>query len=102
MTDPLRHETFEGQEGSIFTVHVNESESLDIELIEIALREFPGQYAFSILFKGPQEVYFEQGQYSVVHDQLGEMSLFLVPIMNSSAQPGMLYEYIVNNLVETD
>lgn len=67
--------------------------SVDTELAEVA--EHPGgargtlRTPFSVLFHGPLQPVLPQGIYHVVHEQLGEMDLFLVPVgPDEPAAPG--------------
>ena len=54
------------------------------------IREDP----FSLLFRGPNEMTLDQRIYSMKHDTLGELALFIVPI--SQDANGMVYESLIN------
>ena len=45
---------------------------------------------FSVLFRGPADAVLPQGTYTVVHGDLGELALFLVPLGPDG--DGMRYE----------
>ena len=100
MADALRHETYAGHEGSIFTVHVNEEESLDLELVDVSVKEFPGQYAFSVVFRGPSDRFFPQSSFKVEHQELGELEMFIAPINYKGNRDGIHYEFVVNRLLD--
>ena len=52
---------------------------------------------FSLIFTCPALPWLPQGTYSLVHDGLTELSLFLVPI--GSASEGMRYESVFSRFV---
>jgi len=47
---------------------------------------------FSIYFAGPRDVLVKQGTYRLRHEQLGEMSIFIVPV--AQAAGGFEYEAV--------
>ena len=51
---------------------------------------------FSLLFRGPEGVSFEQQILTVAHDDIGEHAIFLVPLGPDVKRddPGMLYEAV--------
>ena len=102
MTDIYRHETYEGREGEIFTIHADDNQSIELKLVELSQFEYPHQYAFSVVFRGPEDRYVLQGTYKVEHAELGKLEMFLVPIMYPSREPGVYYEFGVNQLLEFD
>lgn len=77
----LQLEDFSGRVGETFRL-VDGEETVDIELIEAV--SVPGKAfsrpPFSIVFRLPEEFAQEQQTRRIVHDGLGEMDLFLVPI----------------------
>ncbi len=64
------------------------------ETIETALVEVSDltSRAFSIVFQGPREPVVAQGTYEVSHQEMGPLSLFLVPI--GPNENGMRYEAV--------
>lgn len=72
-------------------------EQFDLELITVSeLQENSRQQAFSIIFLGPADRMMPQHIYQLKHDQLGELSLFLVPI--GKQERGYEYEAVFNHL----
>lgn len=75
-----------------------EPEPIELELIEVsdvvAEKTESGQVEpFSALFRHANlEMMFDQGSYTLKHDELGELLLFLVPI--GPDEIGMRYEAI--------
>ena len=51
-----------------------------------------GQHQFSVIFSKPNAEVFQQGLYQVSHPDVGEMSLFLVPVYGDDE--GVHYEAI--------
>ena len=70
-------------------------------LIELRARPSPPGYEqFSLLFEGPPEPLLPQGTYRFLHEQLGELPLFTVPIgKNSSAAQ---YEVCISRATDSD
>lgn len=74
-----------------FSPHLNttfEVESLKLELIEV--NEYPERQnvpeevrkdPFSLILCGPTEPVLEQGMYTVKHDKVKELKLFVVPVL---------------------
>lgn len=58
----------------------------------------PGYESFTLLFRGPASPYLPQAIYSLQHDALGSIEIFLVPISQDSQ--GLSYEAVFNMLRE--
>ncbi|HEY1011859.1 MAG TPA: hypothetical protein VGE07_04085 [Herpetosiphonaceae bacterium] len=92
------HETFRLYPGAVAEEPGQEpgGEPLPLELIKVA--EFGPEATpkhrrgFSLLFLAPGPGHLEQRIYSLDHDSLGRLALFLVPV--GPGQGGMLYEAI--------
>ena len=80
MAEDLNAASFDGHEGSTFTVHVGE-ETVDLELVEVTEHDYPEQESFSVLFRGSAEKVFGHGLYRVEHSDLGAYDLFLGPVV---------------------
>ena len=64
-------------------------------LVEVKARSAPPGYEqFSALFVGPAEPIWPQGTYRFVHDRLGELELFMVPVGRATA--GIEYEVCIS------
>ena len=72
----------------------------ELELAEVTdLKIFPRQESFSLIFQAPASRYLPQQIYRLVHNRLGEMELFLVPVGHQGNS--FLYEVIFNHLLPT-
>ena len=95
LTD-VTYETFRDRAGQPFrdTEHGVDLELLEVEdLTTIAVNVPEGQRApFSLMFRGPLEPVVQQGIRPLVHDELGELPLFLVPV--SREADGMRYQAV--------
>ncbi len=74
---------------------------LDLILVEVSfLRSGPAgvdeSRSFSVLFRGPAEPALAQATYVLDHAELGDLTLFLVPIAADGA--GRTYEAVFNRL----
>lgn len=75
--------------------------SVDLQLIEVSdLRRFPGQENFSLIFKGPRNLFLAQGTNSFHHEALGDFDMFTVPIREDSNS--FYYEAVFNRLTPED
>lgn len=78
-----------------FTVPLDDSNVVELELIEVKEYDFsPGQEAFSIILRGPHSPVLHQAIRRIEHEKLGDCDLFLVPI--AQRQEGILYEAAFN------
>ena len=78
----------------------SENKWVETELIEVKDMSRPGQEVFSIIFRIAPEHYFGQGIHMVRHPRMGEVGLFMVPILfGRGARDGIYYEAIFNRLV---
>ena len=99
MEPSLTHETFAQHANSKFLVQVDENTGAELELTEISeLKLHPSQEEFSIVFRGPLDIFLGQGVRAVKHEQMGEFELFLVPIRQD--QQGFYYEAVFNRIRE--
>lgn len=74
---------------------------LDLILVEVSfLRSGPAgvdeSRSFSALFRGPAEPALEQATYAMSHAELGDLTLFLVPI--AVDETSHTYEAVFNRL----
>jgi hypothetical protein len=88
-----------------FSKHVNTKfrvivePPVELELIEVKgyssqTNEQTGMERFSLYFDGPGERYLEQRIYSLEHEQMGALDLFLVPVGRN--ERGFRYEAVFN------
>ncbi len=86
--DWLTHDDFSGKIGEPFEVTVEDGALLALVLAESWLGEAAGgpgpegqeRVQFSLIFAGPAAPVLAQGTYELRHSELGELTLFLVPL----------------------
>jgi len=101
MDAPLDHEVFSKHLGTRFSIAVDGSGSIDAELSKVTeLHLSPHQERFSVVFRGPRDQVLSQGTYNFTHQQMGEFSLFIVPMRQDDE--GMFYEAVFNRLRKDD
>ncbi|HEX9373566.1 MAG TPA: hypothetical protein VF897_21310 [Roseiflexaceae bacterium] len=95
MLETLTFTTFAQQLNTPFQVERAGAVPLALELIEAReARSAPGYEAFSIVFRGPGDVFLPQAIYGMQHEAIGAFELFVVPIRQD--QHGLYYEAIFN------
>lgn len=99
--DPYRLDAFEPHEGTVFTVvNVDQEGGHPIELAEVIRVEpqpgAPRQDPFTLVFAGSTEAYLPQGTYVLRHDDLGDVTIFLVPTGPDAESGRMQYEAVFN------
>ena len=98
LTTQLQLSDFSQAVGSLFQVCTESVFSCQLELLEaVKLGDRPSNSStrsesFSLLFKGPQDIFLPQKIWLLNHSTLGDISLFLVPI--SQDDDGFCYEAI--------
>ena len=99
MSASLTHENFTAQLNTKFRVQVDETNTVDLVLAEVSeLKTSARQEQFAIVFHGPLEVFLGQGLRQFEHDQMGQFSLFLVPINQNDN--GYHYEAVFNRMIK--
>lgn len=94
MLEPFTIDTFGGRVGEKFLIHPDDRTSLETELISATgLSESPEHgRPFSVVFRGPGNVFLSQRTYRMEHAEVGAFEIFLVPIGPDSE--GHRYEAI--------
>jgi hypothetical protein len=92
-------ESFSRHLNTQFRVIVESAEPVKLSLVEVAVRksephEQAGMERFSTFFYGPAKFLLPQKTYDLVHPEMGEMQLFLVPI--GEEPKGIKYEAVFN------
>ena len=81
-----------------FRIYFDSSAPTTIELIELTEKKSSSEKAlrqpFSIIFRGKKDRVWPQGMYTIDHQSLGKMEIFLVPI--GPDDQGMRYEAVFN------
>lgn len=96
--DWLTFDLFAHRVGEPFELDVAGGSTLPVVLVDATEGAEPGglgpdgqeRLQFSLVFRGPGEPILPQGSYALVHEELGELELFLVPIGRDSE--GVRYE----------
>ena len=71
----------------------------DLELTEVEDRSRAGISACSLLFRGPRAQEFGQANYQLTHESIGEVNLFLVPILDTRpVDDRICYQAIISRL----
>ena len=100
MLDKLTSQDFERYLHDPFCIFSESSLLLEVELVSVTELGEPPQeedkrHAFSLVFRSPLgDSYLPQQIYTLEHQALGKMDLFLVPIGPDPV--GMCYEVIFN------
>lgn len=93
----LSHEIFTQNINTKFLIKIDEQRCVELELTEVSeLKLYPQQEQFAIEFRGPLDIFLEQGTWSFSHKEMGQFELFLVPIRRD--EQGFYYEAIFNRI----
>jgi hypothetical protein len=95
MLDKLTKETFEPLKSHRFRLSLGDRAPLPLELAAVlgnGLKGAASREQFSLHFRGPHMPALPQRTYSLEHDQLGTLDIFLVPIRRDAS--GMTYEAV--------
>ena len=99
MATDLQHAEFLKHLHTKFRIHVSETEVLEAELTDVSeLMTSPRQERFWLVFRAANEVLLEQGLRAFAHDEMGNFSLFIVPIRRD--EQGTYYEAVFNRLIK--
>lgn len=90
---------FSRQLNTNFRVLAESPRPVDLELIEVTgwttqPEEQQGMERFSILFRGPSDIFVPQQTYRLAHETMGELDVFLVPVGRES--DGFRYQAVFN------
>lgn len=98
MLDTWTHAAFSQQVHTIYSLEHPDWGVIPLELISVSdLRETPRQRMYSLLFRGPLEMPFQQGSFPLEHAAMGRAILFLVPVARET--DGFRYQAVFNQLV---
>ena len=99
MEASLTHEEFSKNANTKFRVQVDENTNVDLDLISVSeVKLYPQQEEFALEFRGPLDMFLDQGVRNFTHDQMGQFELFIVPIKQD--QQGFYYQVVFNRLRE--
>lgn len=93
----LTHDIFATLVNTEFKVALGPDQQVELQLEEVSeLRLSDRQEQFSIVFRGPNETFLNQGVRQLSHERLGQFELFLVPIAQDAE--GYRYESVFNRI----
>jgi hypothetical protein len=95
MLEQLGSKDFAARLHTVF--RVEEPAVLDLEMTEVVDRSNAQLEQFSVLFKGPESPWLQQGIYALKHPRMGELSLFMVPL--GPREGGMIYQAVFSRLI---
>ncbi len=99
MPAELTHEEFSRHLNKKFSVRLNESQALEVELTQVSDHLIsPRQERFSLVFRAPNEMLLGQGLHRFEQDEMGPFDLFIVPIDRD--ETNFYYEAVFNRLVK--
>ena len=101
MSENLTKEFFAENVNTTFRVRLDSAQSLEVELVEMNSNDQlqqKGVENFSVVFRGPRELFLPQRTYRMEHERAGEFDIFIVPIRGDTA--GYYYEAVFNRLVD--
>jgi hypothetical protein len=101
MLDQLTKGSFDPYLNECFRIQVAADRSIEVRLIEAAGSRYSvpegakvRRAPFSLVFRGPKNVYLPQRIYTVEHEKLGALEIFLVPIQPDGE--GSRFEAVFN------
>lgn len=98
MTEAFDKRLFAENLNTKFSVRIDADKTIELELTEITESNSAAHLEqFALAFRGPADVYLPQQIYSLEHQGLGTMSVFLVPVGRD--ERGFEYEAIFNRLI---
>lgn len=88
----IKKEDFDKYLNTNFVMHLDNQESVTIKLVDTIDKTTDNTEGFSLHFLGNFDTIFPQKIYTLSHDAMGEISIFIVPI--SKNDNGIMYESI--------
>ena len=99
MSEELHKSSFDPHLNTMFEIYTDYAGVVEAELVEISEHNKENLECFSLLFKVPRDKFFDQKMYKVMHPEMGEINLFLVPVVHTK-QDSYYYESVFNRLIE--
>ena len=99
MSEELHKSSFDPHLNTKFKIYTDYTGGVEAELVEISEHNKENLECFSLLFKVSREKFFDQKLYKVTHPKMGEINLFLVPVVHTK-QDAYYYESVFNRLIE--
>lgn len=92
----LKRKDFDKHLNTEFIMYPEQNKPVKMELIEIRDKSNEDIDGFSLTFLGKLETVFPQKMYKLIHNDMGEISLFLVPFKKDAK--GVYYDAIFSRL----
>ena len=87
MSDVLTHDDFASKTGDVFDVRLEDRAVAltlhDVSKLGTAIRSGGG---FALYFDGPADSALPQATYRLVHGELGQLDIFIVPVSRSGSR----------------
>ena len=95
----LTHAFFEPLLNETFRVRLGTQDAPDLRLIDVSVISDPipdvtNRHGFSLIFRGPPNVFLPQATYHFANDRAGELEFTIVPI--GPDRDGLRYQAIFN------
>ena len=102
MPEYLTRTAFEPHLNTTFQMKLEGGSTIDLELVEAndkTPERFDGEQ-FSLIFKGPADIFVPQQTCPMEHAAMGELYLFLVPV--DQQEDGYYYEAFFNHAADLE
>lgn len=99
MSEDLKKTSFDPHLNSKFEITTEAEGVVEAELVEVSEHNRENLECFSLLFKVSKDKFFDQKIYKVNHPKMGEIDLFLTPVVHRD-QDALYYESVFNRLIE--
>lgn len=99
MVENFVKDTFEPHLNTTFRVSLGATRAPDLELIEVSDLRIKNPKNFSLLFRGPNDLYLPQQSYTFEHEQIGAFDLFITPVGRD--EDGTYFEAIFNRVLKS-
>lgn len=100
-TEVLTPAQFADSLNSTFRLRLDDSAAVEVTLIEVSEPKISRrQERFSLIFRGPLDVFLPQQTYIAEHTTLGTFDLFIVPV--DQEETGFLYQSVFNRVLDPD
>lgn len=100
MNSQISYDSYKETMGQSYLLKGHE---LSLCLTEVSTQRISDPWeSFSLLFQATEEFSLEQGTYTLQHDSLGELEIFLVPVGTSAENPSLMeFESVFNREISS-
>jgi len=99
MSELLKKPDFDPHLNSKFAIYTEYEGVVEAELVEVTDHNRDNLECFSLLFKVPKEKFFDQKLYKTNHAKMGEIELFLTPVVHEDRE-ALYYESVFNRIID--